>query len=518
MERRLITFYTSRLFTFLVFFLVVLIFNAFKESSKSELIPVFASLLLYGIFNLIYYSVEFLRKKILLILIFDAIFISLVVYFTGGLNSNFHILYLVLIVFAGFYLESNELYFLATISVVGFMATVYLYYIIDVKHFGMSRFYSVSYPVAVYFVAIYTIALIIIRINKRAKILRVELKRKEREIEEITRLKNKIVDTIASGIITTDSEYRVNYVNPQGISYIKKILPDKKIIGMNFKDIFPVADFLEKLDYLERYVVEVKGRMFGISIVKLMSGGKFSGILAVFQDITELKEMERRAQFKDKMTELGELSASFAHEFRNSLASVKGAVQLLKEGESFDKELVQVIEREIERLSGGINDFLRFARKDYQNPEFKDIKPVVEKVVNGFRKRVGNDVDFEYEDNLKNVRVFFEEVRLEKVLQNILMNAKKAVENSREKKISAKLYKKGEYAVFEVRDSGIGIKDEDKSKIFEPYYSGFAKGIGIGLALSKAFVEDMRGKIEFESEEGTGSVFRVYLLVEGENE
>ncbi len=519
MNRKLINFYTSRLFTFLVFITVGIVFNAFREPSWSEFFPFFISLSGYALFNLIYYFILPLRKKILLILIVDSIFISFVVYFTGGINSSFHILYLVLIVFAGFYLESNELYFLATISILSFMGTVYAAYIIKVNEFGMSRFYSFSYPVAVYFVAIYTIALIIIRINRRNLRLKTTLKEKEREIEKITRLKNKIVDTITSGIITTDEDLIINYVNPQGKVFLKKIYPSIKICGQKLNDIFPVDHFIKKLDYFERVMVEVKGRIFGISIVKLEYEGHSAGFLAVFQDITEIKEMEKKAQFKDKMTELGELSASFAHEFRNSLASLKGAIQLLKEGQCNDDELLQVIENEINRLSNEINDFLRFARKDFQKLSFGHIVPQVQKVVKRFKKEFETRVNFEYIENVdKGINVYFEEVRLERVLWNLLLNAVKAVEHTNRKIIRLRLFKMENYAVIEVEDSGIGIKEMDRSKVFEPYYSGFSKGIGIGLALSKTFVEDMKGKIEFDSEEGKGTVFRVFLPVEVKNE
>lgn len=518
-ERKLINFYTSRLFTFLLFFLVVLIFNAFKEPETARVLPVAISLVCYGIINLVYYLLKKFRARMLPILVLDAVFISVIVYFTGGVRSNFHILYLILIVFAGFYIETIHLYFLATVSIIGFMVSVIATYLAQTKQFGLSTFYLISYPVAVYFVAIYAIALIIIRINKRAKKLKEALIEKEREIEEITRLKNKIVDTITSGIITTEKDLTINYINPQGLKFLKKIYPDRKIVGSNLKELFPVEDFVYKLDFLDRYVVEIKNRLFGVSIVKLFSKKEFNGFLVVFQDLTEIKQMEKRAQFKDKMTELGELSASFAHEFRNSLASIKGAIQLLKEGKEIDQELLDVVENEINRLTGEINDFLRFARKDFQNPEYSAIAPVVREIIEKFKSRLDRGIDFQYKEDLdEDTKVYFESVRLKKVLFNLLMNALKAVDYSKNKKISVRLYREGKHAVFEVEDTGVGIKDIDKSKIFEPYYSGFSKGIGIGLALSKTFVEEMEGKIDFDSEEGRGSTFRVYLLIEGDYE
>ncbi|BBB31983.1 two-component system, NtrC family, sensor histidine kinase PilS [Thermotomaculum hydrothermale] len=517
-ERRLINFYTSRLFTFLVFFLVIFIFNAFKEQQGKSILPVALAIVLYGVINFVYYRIKKLREKIVPILVLDAIFISLIVFFTGGVKSNFHILYLILIVFAGFYVETIHLYFLATVSVICFMLTVALTFFIHSNQFGLSSFYSISYPVAVYFVAIYAIALIITRINKRAKKLKYELIKKEKEIEKVTRLKNKIVDTITSGIITTDENLKINYINPQGENFLKKIYPDKKILGINLKELFPVHDFVDRLDFLDRYVVEIKDRLFGVSIVKLFSDNKFNGLLVVFQDLTEIKKMEKKAQFKDKMSELGELSASFAHEFRNSLASIKGAIQLLKEGKEMDTELIQVVENEINRLSNEINDFLRFARKDYQSPEYSYILPLIREIIEDFKTRLDKSIRFEYVEEIgEKTKVFFESVRLKKVFFNLLMNALKALEQAEEKKIVVRLYEKRQYIIFEVEDSGVGIKDIDKSKIFEPYYSGFSKGIGIGLALSKTFIDEMDGKIDFDSEEGKGSIFRVYLLKEGEN-
>ncbi len=518
-ERRLINFYISRLFTFLLFFLVVLIFNAFKEPNETKVIHVAISLAIYGAINFIYYSSKKLKANILPILILDTVFISLIVYFTGGIQSNFHILYLILIVFAGFYVEKTHLYFLATVSVIGFMASVSITYLKTPKHFGLSTFYLISYPVAVYFVAIFTISLIIISINKRAKKLKESLREKEMQIEEITRLKNKIVDTITSGIITTDKDLKINFINPQGIEYLKKIYPGEEVLGKNLKELFPVKDFVDKLDFLDRYIVEIQDRLFGVSMVKLFSDKQFKGFLVVFQDLTKIKQMEKKAQFKNKMVELGELSASFAHEFRNSLASIKGAIQLLKEEDEIDKELLTVIDNEINRLATEINDFLRFARKDFQKPDYAPIVPIVKATVEKFQSLLDRDIHFEYIQNVEeSASAYFESVRLKKVLFNLLMNARKAVDYVDRKNIRMKLYQDGNHIVVEVQDTGIGIKDNYKSKVFEPYYSGFAKGIGMGLALSRTFIEEMNGEIHFDSEEGKGTIFKVMLVKEGENE
>ncbi len=511
MEKRLIYFYSSRLFTFLVFFVVVVVFNAFRESEQKTL-SVLLFLFAYALFNLIYFFIPFLREKLLLILSLDAFFVSFLVYKTGTVNSKIHILYLILVAFAGFYLKKEQLYFLATICVLSFMGVVYFSYFMHSSKLSASSFYDISYPVAVYFVAIYTIALIIIRINNKVESLRGELRLKERELWELAQLKNKIVDTIQSGIITTDKQFKVNFINPQGKLFLTKTFGKGDFKGKDIREIFPVSDFIQKLDHLDRFIFKINGRIFGLNLVKLYSRKGFDGILAVFQDLTEIKEMERRAQFKDKMTELGELSASFAHEVRNPLASIKGAIQLLKETECFDGELIEVIEKEVERLNISVEEFLRFSRTDYHKPEFAPIVPVVREAVEKFEKEVSDGVVIEYIENLDGKeKAFFEKVRLGKVIWNLLKNAEKAVEHGETKNIKVKLSKKGGYVVIEVEDTGIGIKDADKSKIFEPYYSGFSKGMGVGLALSKAFVEDMDGKIEFESVEGQGSVFRIFL-------
>ena len=516
-EKRLINFYTSRLFTFLLFFLIVFIFNAFKESFTGGIIPVALTLISYATFNLVYYLIPQFKVRILPILIMDSVFISVIVFFTGGIKSNFHILYLILIVFAGFYLEKIELYFIATISLIGFSATIVLTYLKQTHNVGLSGFYLVSYPIAIYFVAVYTIAIIITRINTRVRRLKQQLIEKEREIEDITKLKNKIVDTITSGIITTDNSMNITFINPQGLNFLKQIMPHKKIIGQNLKKIFPIENIFEKVDSLDRYLIEVKNRIFGISIARLMSKGKFKGFLIVFQDLTEIKNMERKAQFRDKMVELGELSASFAHEFRNSLASLKGAIQLLKEEERVDYELLSVIETEINRLSDEINDFLRFARKDFQKPQMQKFLPFVRKVVEEFKAKLKDTIDFEFIENIdENECAYYESVRLKKVFSNILVNSLKAIAHTDIKRIIVRVYQREGWIVFEVEDSGIGIKDADKSKVFEPYFSGFSQGIGVGLALSKAFVEEMGGKIEFDSIEGEGTVFKVFLK-KGEN-
>ncbi|MCK7472971.1 MAG: ATP-binding protein [Rhodopseudomonas palustris] len=231
--------------------------------------------------------------------------------------------------------------------------------------------------------------------------------------------------------------------------------------------------------------------------------------------------MEQKVRFRNNLAILGEMAAGIAHEIRNPLAALKGAFQLLREqGRRLDdEELQQVIVTEIDRLDAIVLEFIGFARDDQEHPVSEDLCETVSDVIKLFEKgrQFPMDVIWRKPEEFETIWIRSERGRMKKVIWNLLKNAEKAVEFSKKKKIEISLTQKDGKAILEIRDSGIGIPPKTIDRVFEPYFSTFSQGLGLGLPISKTIVERINGRITVESTPGEGALFRVILPLESDS-
>jgi two-component system sensor histidine kinase PilS (NtrC family) len=260
------------------------------------------------------------------------------------------------------------------------------------------------------------------------------------------------------------------------------------------------------------------------------SRGKPRGITGIFTDLTprkRLEEIERRAA---RLKEVEELATSIAHEIRNPLASIRGAIQELARPESAGTEpavkLADIAIRESDRLDNIIGNFLRFARM--RQPDFGEIDAatLVEEVAILLRQR-SDAKNVEITTDLTpgvSVRVDAEQMR--QAFLNIGVNALEAMNGSGSLKITGaqsestgRIRKREDETVSERRrmfeiifeDAGAGISAEDMSKIFTPFYTGKTDGTGLGLSIVHKIIGLHNGSIDIRSEPGKGTRVRIAL-------
>jgi two-component system sensor histidine kinase PilS (NtrC family) len=234
------------------------------------------------------------------------------------------------------------------------------------------------------------------------------------------------------------------------------------------------------------------------------------GLLIAFQDLTEYKALEEQLTRSDRLAAVGRLASGLAHEIRNPLASISGSVQLLLEDEKVsdeDRHLMNIVVKEADRLSLLLSDFLNFARPSALQLESIDISSLVDELialVNASGQFQGVTIERVCQGpTLMNV----DPQKMHQVLWDLLINAGDAAKP--EGKILIEINaSQGEIVI---EDTGVGIADEDRDRLFEPFYTTKEKGTGLGLANVYANVEAHQGRIYVEAGSLGGARFIIEL-------
>jgi len=228
-----------------------------------------------------------------------------------------------------------------------------------------------------------------------------------------------------------------------------------------------------------------------------------------------IKTFEDQLMKANKLSSLGELASSIAHEIKNPLISIQGFAKRIGEASEHDKieKYAHLIEKESARLSAVLTKLLEFSRMDMPHKELLDVNNLVDDTVifmEHYLTRFRNvKITLEKGDNIP--RVMVDKVHIQQALVNIIMNAAQAMANGGTIHINT-AHTEGRVSI-SVRDEGTGIRKEDIDKIFEPFFTTKQKseGTGLGLSLSKRLIEVNGGTITVESQPGKGSCFAILL-------
>jgi two-component system sensor histidine kinase PilS (NtrC family) len=259
-------------------------------------------------------------------------------------------------------------------------------------------------------------------------------------------------------------------------------------------------------------------RPLGISVSPLTDGTqRRRGVIAVFQDLTEVHEMRERVRKADRLAAVGELSAGIAHELRNPLASISGSIEMLYHELALDGEnrrLMELIMRESDRLDRIISDFLEFARLRTPRRVPSKLARCIEEVVTLVRqnpeKSEGVAIRTSCDPALPDVWMDDEQMR--QVFMTLIVNACEAMEHHGTLEITAARADERTVRVA-FRDEGPGIDPEGLERMFEPFFTTKDGGTGLGLAMANKIVNAHGGSIEFRNGERGGAVFTIVLPV-----
>jgi len=232
----------------------------------------------------------------------------------------------------------------------------------------------------------------------------------------------------------------------------------------------------------------------------------------------ELEKTYKELAKKERMAEIGNFSMMIAHELKNPLGIIKGSVDIIsKEGvkPKVKKTMVEYIQDEVKRLNRLVNDFLSFARPNPAHKSLVDINQVITKMVNltPFPEVKEKDVSLKIQLSEELPEINVDEHQIYQTLLNLFNNAIQATPKGGE--IIFKTEKSASGLLITVMDNGIGIPDEEKEKVFEPFFTKKEKGTGLGLAVVKKIIGNHQGEIKIIDREGGGTVFSIGLPMNG---
>ena len=343
--------------------------------------------------------------------------------------------------------------------------------------------------------------------------------------EASERLSSEIVASLTSGLLVVDAEGIVRTLNPAGramlgLTGVDAEGPYRDVL----KNARPLADVLEECLRTARPVVRravpltngiVSHLGLTVSPIREANDSALHGVICLFTDLSEVVELEEQLRLKDSLARLGEMTAGIAHEFRNGLATIHGYSRLL-ELERLPLEFkpyVQGIRDETESLGQVVTNFLSFAR-----PTELTLTPVE---MSALAERAADDIrnDARARGGEVVVRGEFgwvegDEVLLRQALSNLCRNAFEACDNARVvPKIVIEGHRDSSHGQLRisVSDNGPGIPADVAPRVFRPFFTTKAQGIGLGLALVQKIIVTHNGRVTVVSEDGGGARFVVTL-------
>ncbi len=365
---------------------------------------------------------------------------------------------------------------------------------------------------------------------EQIRLHREELENRLWQISSLKAYTDNILSSMTNGLITVDSEMRIVTLNKKAEQVFGK--KKEECAGSLMVDVLghshPLYQIMVETSLQERNVVHSEIEMkkdeasiwLTVSTSVLTDGEeKKIGVLAVFEDITEIKALEEKLRQADRLAALGTLSAGLAHEIKNPLSAIKTFVQLLPrklENPSFMEKFHTTVPREIDRINQLVEDLLELTRKKRRAFAPIKIDSLIQQVINLYSEEMKKR-EIRFEDHLDRTLPFVEgdSETLYRAFSNLTINAIQAMPEGGSLTVISRFDSPSSQVQITFRDTGIGMDEETSKNLFNPFFTTKDRGVGLGMALTHKIIEDHQGTIEVISEKGKGTTFVLNLPVRG---
>ena len=461
----------------------------------------------------------------------DLVVETVLVYFTGGWDSPFSFLYLVTIITASMllYRRGGLLAASGAAMLYGGLADLMFYRVLPAPP---QSFFSPTPPTSLrLYVALgtnmagfYAAALLTSFLSEKLKKTFEELDVNKQNLAELQALSRNVIESVPSGLITLTKQGTITFINPAGSEILN--LPSSAVagehlseIGLFWKDEWNELRSSSSTNRVVRgettFVRNGEVRSIGYAMTPLSTPeGTSYGLTLIFQDLTEMKELEAQLRMKDRMAAVGELSAGIAHEIRNPLAAIAGSVQVLRSSKNLapqEERLMSIILKESDRLNKSIADFLRFVKPQERITSEFDIavslSETLDLLSNSSELQKNHFIEKAIEP--PSFHIVGDPDQIRQVFWNIAKNAIQAMSAGGTLRVITDR-EEGFYRI-SFLDSGKGMNDEDQRKMFQPFRTNFPAGTGLGMAISYRIIQEHGGKIAVESREGRGTAITISL-------
>jgi two-component system, NtrC family, sensor histidine kinase PilS len=458
----------------------------------------------------------------------DLVLVTILVYSSGGPDSVFNFLYLVVIGTSAFLAHRLGAVVMAAVSGIlyGSMVQLLAYGLLPppalaaTTSWGSAR---VRYNLVITITAFFGVAFMASFLSEKLRAAREELEVRQKALQRLQNLHGNVIATMSSGLVTTDSRHHVTFLNRAGgdlLGIDPGAAGGRPIAELGF--VFPDdwSRIRERLQTEKSYRGEFElerqnsRRVLGYSLRGLKDADGEEGTLILFQDLTEMKKLERKARFNEQLAAVGELAAGIAHEIRNPLASISGSVQVLSNELSVgsaERRLMEIIVSESQRLSKTIEDFLRFVKPQERHVATFDVAMTVTEVMELFRlsSEVSQTHEIAVDVSPTSSMLSGDRDQIRQIVYNVAKNALRAMSAGGKLTVSGR----EEDAWYSIRfiDTGRGMSQEQLARLFTPFSTAFDGGTGLGMAIVRRIVQDHGGAIDAESRPGEGTTVTVLL-------
>ncbi|MDQ0245353.1 PAS domain S-box-containing protein [Bacillus fengqiuensis] len=252
-----------------------------------------------------------------------------------------------------------------------------------------------------------------------------------------------------------------------------------------------------------------KHLILACAMVPMVIDNQIVGVIGYAKDITQMKETEERLKRTEKLSVVGELAASVAHEIRNPLTSLKGFVQLMEGDDPTRQMYYKVMLEELDRINEIVSEFLMLAKPQKLVFKQSDLSHIIKSVMSLLESQANLysvEMSLEVKQGLPLIEC--EPNQLKQLFINIIKNS---IEASSQNVHVVLDIKDSQYVSVKVEDNGCGISEERMKHLGEPFYSSKEKGTGLGLTVSYRILESHKGRIQFESKKNEGTIVEVLL-------
>jgi two-component system sensor histidine kinase PilS (NtrC family) len=448
----------------------------------------------------------------------DLVLVTLVIHETGGWDSSLNFLYPLAIIVASVLLPRMWAQLVAALAFILYGT------VLELNYFGVVPSYCTTHPsfkalqaiIVVNLFAFLAVAYLAGLLTQKLQQVGVQLKDASGALENLQALHENIVHSIGSGLITTGLDGRITLVNAAAQRLLERSAAE--LLGTPVHELF-----IDPLPGVESQHGEIRfegqakfRKTFRVRVAALTVPDRDDmGFVYAFDDLTEIRRLEREVRVQDRLAAVGRLAAAIAHEIRNPLTSIAGSVSMLSGVPEMNEEhrrLLDIVTRESHRLNSIITDFLAYSRtKQYRFDKVDLIQLVDDTLVLMDHRMTAEKTGIRIERRFAapSAQVLADGDKIKQVFWNFCENAVRAMKDGGT--LTVAIDSVGDDWQVGFTDTGSGMTPQQIEKIFEPFQSNFEGGTGLGLALVYQIVQAHEGKVWARSKPGQGTTFVLRL-------
>ena len=524
-ERNWLTWLVKVRILILTFLLAIQLAVVRLTPSPLPVVPFLTAMVLWYVLSLFFLFLVSVwserRLQAILQVLSDLAMVTLVVHLTGGIDSSLNFLYPLVIVVACMLLPRSWGFLSAALAFILFGT------ILELDYYNVIPSFSSSHPklkvlqvvIFVNLFAYFAIAYLAGLLMTKLRQVDVQLKDASGALENLQALHENIVQSMSGGVISTGLDGRITLVNRAAQQLLE--ITEQELRGRSVASIFqdPLPHVGSGRGDAEVRYAAANGfrKTFRVTVSALNVTARGDlGFIFTFDDLTEMRRLEREVRMQDRLAAVGRLAAAIAHEIRNPLTSIAGSVSMLSDAETLNDEqrhLLQIVTRESDRLNNIITDFLAYSRGKQYRFERTNLVPLLHDTLTLLENRLkaeNSGIRLVHHLPVSEALVLADGDKLKQVFWNFCENALRAMKKTGGT-LTVSLVQRGEDWEMSFADTGPGINPQQTEKIFEPFQSNFEGGTGLGLAIVYQIVQAHEGKVWARSEVGRGTSFVVRL-------